>query len=169
MDLKNFFKENMIILVIIIVLITVISVALIAVVTVIGKEPEVVKKKAVVEEELPYEKVEDLDEEKFNSLLLEVRDQIMVFDIEEVHNNIYPTIKSEVNNKLTEDEIEEQIRNIVEPFMEEWTLNRIRVYLGDKLGAISEDDVERYRDRLSNDTVVDFIIVYEKKFLQGDN
>lgn len=169
MDLKNFFKENMIILVIIIILITVISVALVAVVTVLGKEPEVVKKKAVVEEELPYDIVEDLDEEKFDSLLVDVRDQIMVFDIEEVHDNIYPTIKSEVNRNLTEDEIEEQIRNIVEPFMEEWTLNRIREYLSDKLGAISEDDVERYRDRLSNETVVDFIIVYEKKFLLGDN
>lgn len=168
MDLKNFFKENMIILMVVTVLIVIVTAGLAVAITVLGKEPEIVKKKVVVEEVAPYDIVEDLDEDKFDSLLVEVRDQIMVFDIEEVHEKIYPTIKNEVNKSLSEEEMEEQIRVIVEPFMEEWTVNRIREYLSGKLGAISEDDVERYHERLNNETMVDFIIVYEKKFLLGE-
>lgn len=131
------------------------------------EEVKVKKKPVLVEEELPYEKIEDISDEKFDTLTSEVRDRIMVFDIAEVHDKIYPTLKSDVDVNTSDDKIEEQIEKIIDPFMEEWTKNKIRDYLTNELGEISEDDVERFRDKISNKSLIEFIIVYEKNFLKG--
>jgi len=131
------------------------------------EEVKVKKAPVVVEEELPYEKIEDISEEKFDTLIREVRDRIMVFDIAEVHDEIYPILKIRVDVNTTDEKIEVQIEKILDPFMEEWTMNKIRIYLTDELGEISEDDVEKFRDKINNKSLIEFIIVYEKNFLKG--
>ncbi|MGB3368692.1 MAG: hypothetical protein WBA54_14445 [Acidaminobacteraceae bacterium] len=130
-------------------------------------EEEVVEIPLVVEEKLPYEKIEDISEEKFETLTSQVRDRIMVFDIAEVHEEIYPILKSSVDINTTDEKIEVQIEKILDPFMEKWTTDKIRDYLTEELGEVSVDDVERFRDEINNKSLIDLIIVYEKNFLKG--
>lgn len=148
---------------------TVLSVIVSFLVLIIGcKEEPIIKEVPIlVEEELAYDKVEDMSDDRFDNLLSKVRDRVMVFDIEEVHDEIYPTLKKEVNLDLSDEEIEYQVQMIIEPFMDEWTHNVIKDYLTDYLGQVSESDVERFEDKINNKSLIEFIIIYEKNFLKG--
>lgn len=133
------------------------------------KKEEALKKPQAekVEEEMPYDKIEDMSEESFDIMLSKVRDQIMVFDIAEVHDKLYPVIEKTVDSKSSDEEIEKHIELIIVPFMDEWTSNRIRDYLISEIGEVSENDIEAFKDKIDNSSLIDFIIVYEKNFLKG--
>lgn len=136
----------------------------------LGCKKEVAKKEVpstVVEEELPYEKIDDISEEDFDDLTVKVRDQIMVFDIAEVHDELYPVLKASIDLDTTDDKIEAQIKQILEPFMEEWTTNKIRTFLISELGEVSDNDIEKFQNKIDNESLIDFIIIYEKNFLKG--
>lgn len=132
------------------------------------KEEVKVEKEVILEEELPYEKIDDISDETFDDLTTRVRDQIMVFDIAEVHDQIYQKLKISVDITASDEEIEVQIKEILDPFMEEWTSNRIRNYLTKDLGEVSENDIERFMNKIDNKSLIEFIVVYEKNFLKGN-
>lgn len=133
------------------------------------KEVEIKKAPIVeLEEEEPYEKIDDVSDDEFDNLISKVRDQIMVFDIVEVHDEIYIDLKTNVDIDNSDEIIEAQIEALVEPFMDEWTSNRIRKYLTKELGEISEDDIEKFKDKIDNRQLIEFIVIYEKNFLKGN-
>ncbi len=126
-----------------------------------NEDQESLVTEVVQEEEVPEELGDPLDEDAYKNVRREIQKRLLVFDVDQHHDEVSQALLKVVKASDSEDQVKARIRTIVEDRLDDWKRAEIRQSLEVLEVPFGTGDIDRLMEDTSNRAIVDLVVAFE--------